>query len=237
MWAHPVWEGLSGKDFYWLNFSDTWKTGDDWCTPSLLDLLWRLGLGVSRALWQQSMASTGSPVGGGSGHCAWGWWLSSWPGSPCMEKRDCTLCAWALTLCQVVPVAQQAISHFLLQLCWSARLMKTSGRLSQPSFPSWMRFPKGEKLKHCFLIFVTFWKHSSSGASLNLMEAVVCLKADQRIWRVPTNLWQHSSPCDSLARKGYPMRAERNTASGWGPSFSTCRLIPGYPSLCKASRC
>lgn len=44
-------------------------------------------------------------------------------------------------------------------------------------------------------------------------------------------------PCDSFARKGYPMKGERNTALGWGPSFSTSWLIPRYPSLCKASRC
>lgn len=217
MWAHPVWEGLSCKELYWLNFSDIWKTGNDWYTPSLSDLLRRLWSDVSRAV--VTVASSGSPAGGGSGHCAWGWWLSSCTGSPCIEKRDCTVCAWALTLCQVVPVVQLDISHLLLQVCWSARLMKTSGRMSQPSFPSWMSFPKGEKLRHCFLKFFRFWKHSSLGISLHLMEAVVCLNADQSFLFMTAfiNLWQHSSPCDSLARKGYPMKAETNTASGWGP--------------------
>lgn len=133
-----------------------------------------------------TVASTGSAVGGGSGHHAWGWWLST--GSPCIEKRDwlplSRVCLWALTLCQVVPVVQWAISHLLLQLGWSARLVKTSGRLSQPFFPSWMRFPKGEKLDHCFLNFFRFQNHSSSGASLHLMEAVVCLNADKTFWHI-----------------------------------------------------
>lgn len=215
-------------------------SGNDWYTSSLSDLLCRLGSHVARAV--VTVASTGSPVGDESGHCAWGWWLSSCTGSPCIEEMDwfslvCTVCVWALTLCQVVPVVHWAISHLLLHLCWPARLIKSSGWLSHPFFPSWMRFPKGEKLRHCFLNFFGFWKHSSSRASLHLMEAVVCLNADQSIWLIPTNLWQHSSPCDSLARKGYPMKAERNTASGWGPSFSTSWLIPRYPSLCKTSRC
>lgn len=221
MWGHPVWEGLSRKDLYWLNFSNTRMSGNDWCTPSLSHLLCKLESDVSRAV--VTVASSGSPVGGGSGHCAWGWWQDSFKGSPCIEKRDwlplvCAVCGWALTLCQVVPAVQWVISCLLLQ---SARLRKTSGRLSQPFFPSWMRFPKGEKLRHCFLNFFRFWKHSSSGASLHLMEAVVCLNADQSIWHIPTNLWQQSSPHDSLARRGYPMKAERNTASGWSLSFST----------------
>lgn len=41
------------------------------CTPSLSDLFWRLGSELPRAV--VTVVSTGSPGGGGSGHCTWGW--------------------------------------------------------------------------------------------------------------------------------------------------------------------
>lgn len=63
------------------------------------------------------------------------------------------------------------------------------------------------------------------------------MRASSTCTQIYVSVSSQRVPCDGFARKGYPMKAETNTASGWGPSFSTSWLMPRYSSLCKASRC
>lgn len=151
-------------------------------TPSLSGLFWRLGSVI------QSCHHCGFYWFSCRRWVRWGWWLTKQLHRQSIHRQD-GLAAYSLYslfvfghwLGQVVPVVQQAISYLSLHLYWSARLMKTSGRLPHPSFSAWMRFPEGENLRHHSLSFFRFWKHSSPGASLHSVAVILCLNADQSI--------------------------------------------------------
>lgn len=142
-------------------------------TPSLSDLLWRLGSDLCRAV--VTMVSTGSLTGGLSGHCTCGCWLAEQPHRQSIHRQDglLTYSLYSLCLgsdCQVIPVVQQRISRSLCMLHKPAKLMKTSGRLPHLSLSAWMKFPEGEKLRHhCVSLFFQFLKtfQSRSQSSFN----------------------------------------------------------------------